>query len=90
MLLELEDDLVHLPSQSGRADQRPHVEDGGDGLDQDRAADRAARDRDVVLGKLEDVVPQARLEVVLHLRQVEVRAEAALDGLDGVVEEVQL
>ena len=66
------------------------MEDSGDGLDQDRAADRAARDGDVVLSELEDVVPQARLEVVLHLRQVEVRAEAALDGLDGVVEEVQL
>ena len=37
----------------------------------------------------EHVVPEPRLEVGLHLRQVEVRAAAARELLGGVVEEVQ-
>ena len=42
-----------------------------------------------LLGEREDVVPQPRLEVGLHLGQVEVRAAAARDELGGVVEEVE-
>lgn len=76
MLAQLVDDLVHL-------------EGGQDGLDQHGAADGAAGHADVVLGQVEHVVPQAGLEVRLHLGQVEVGAEAALDRLEGVVEEVQ-
>jgi hypothetical protein len=37
----------------------------------------------------EHVVPEPRLQVALHLRQVEVRPAAALEQLGGVVEEVQ-
>ena len=42
-----------------------------------------------VLGVGEDVVPEPRLQVALHLGQVEVRPAAALEQLRGVVEEVE-
>ena len=76
VVAQLVDDLVHLKG-------------GEDGLDQDGAADGAAGHADVVLGEVEDVVPQAGLEVGLHLGEVEVRAEAAALGLKRVVEEVE-
>ena len=66
-----------------------HLERGGDGLDQHGGADGALRDAQQVLGQDEDVVPQPGLEVVLDLRQVEVRALALGDQAAGVVEEVQ-
>jgi hypothetical protein len=65
VLAQLEQDLVHL-------------ERGRQRLDQDRGANRAARHADGLLGEGEDVVPQPRLEVVLHLRQVEVRPRAVV------------
>ena len=76
MVAQLVDDLVHLKG-------------GQDGLDEHGAADGAARHADVVLSQVEGVVPQAGLEVRLHLGQVEVRAGAALDQLGRVVEEVE-
>ena len=66
-----------------------HLERGRDGLDQHRGADRAVRDAEPLLGEGEDVVPEPGLEVALHLRQVEVRAAAAVEQLLRVVEEVQ-
>lgn len=66
-----------------------HLEGGGDGLNQDGAPDGAALHANVVLGQVEDVVPQACLEMRLHLGQVEVRPRAALDQLMCVVEEVE-
>ena len=64
VLAQLVEDLVHL-------------ERGEDRLDQHGGADRAARDAERVLREHEDVVPEARLEMALQLRQVEVRARAA-------------
>ncbi len=58
-----------------------HLERRRDRLDEHRRADRAVRDAERVLGEGEDVVPQPRLEVVLELRQVEVRPGAARDEL---------
>ena len=52
-------------------------------------ADRAARDAELALRGDEDVVPEPRLEVRLHLGEVEVRARAASDQLFRVVEEVE-
>ena len=66
-----------------------HLERGGHGLDEHGRADRAVGDREGVLGEREHVIPQACLEVVLELRQVEVRAAAASDQLVRVVERVQ-
>ena len=71
MLAQLVEDLVHL-------------EGGEDRLDQDRRLDRPARDTEPVLREAEDVVPEARLEVRLELRQVEVAPVAAV-----VAEEVE-
>jgi hypothetical protein len=66
-----------------------HLKGGSDGLDQDSASDGAPLHANVVLGQVEDVVPQACLKMRFHLGQVEVWAGAALDELVGVVEEVQ-
>ena len=66
-----------------------HLERGEDRLDQDGRADRAARDAERVLRVKEHVVPEPRLEVALQLRQVEVRAAAAIDRLPRRVEHVQ-
>ena len=54
-----------------------HLERGEDGLDQHGGADGAARDAELVLRADEDVVPEARFEVALHLGQIEVGAGAA-------------
>ena len=53
-----------------------HLEGGEDRLDQDRHADRPARNPQLVLGALEDAVPQPGFEVRLELGQIEVRAAA--------------
>lgn len=76
VVTELIDDLVHL-------------ECSHDGLDEDSASDGASWHANVILSKVEGVVPKSGLEVALHLRQVEVRASSALDQLVGVVEEVK-
>jgi len=47
------------------------------------------RDADVRLRKVEYIVPQARFEVVLHFRKVEVGTRTALDEFFGVVVEVE-
>ncbi len=51
-----------------------HLESGEDRLDENGRPDRASRDVELVLRKVEDVVPQPSLEVALQLRQIEVRA----------------
>jgi len=74
VLAQLKQDLLHLERRQDR-------------LDQDRGADRAAGDLEEILADAEHVVPQARLEVRLHLGQVEVGALADGHGLARVVEE---
>ena len=76
VLAQLEEDLVHL-------------ERGRDRLDEHRGAHGALRDAERLLREHEHVVPQARLEVALELRQVVVRAVAVVDELPRGVEEVQ-
>ena len=71
VLAQLVEDLVHL-------------ERGQDRLDQDGRLDRSLRHTEPVLRPDEDVVPEARLEVRLELREVEVAAVAAV-----VAEEVE-
>src|SRR5439155_7036772 len=61
----------------------------GDRLDQDRRLDRAVRYPDLLLREREHLVPQPRLEVRLHLRQVEVGPGAPLEQALRVAEEVQ-
>ena len=76
MVAQLVEDLVHL-------------EGGQDRLDQHGGLDRAAREPELLLGVDEDVVPEPRFEVALHLGQIEVWAGAAVEQLLGVVEEVE-
>src|SRR2546425_2705951 len=78
VVLQLVEDLVHLERSEDR-------------LDQDRCADRAAGDAKLVLREVEDVVPEARLQVALELGQVEVGSppRALRDERRGVVKEEQ-
>jgi len=65
------------------------LEGGEDGLDQRRRADGAPRDPERRLRVDEHVVPQARLQVALHLRKVEIRPGSPSEELAGVVAEVE-
>jgi hypothetical protein len=65
-----------------------HLEGRGQRLDQDRGADRAVGHADGLLRDHEGVVPEARLEVGLELREVEVGARAARQEFLGVVRHV--
>jgi hypothetical protein len=49
----------------------------------------APRQVEEVLGDVEDLVPERRLDVALQLRQVDVGAGAAAAELRGVVEKVE-
>src|SRR3990167_9749865 len=66
-----------------------HLEGGEHGFDERGGLDRAAGNAELVLRGDEDLVPQPRLEVRLHLRQVEIRPGAARDELPRVVKEVE-
>ena len=70
-------------------EDRVHLEGRGDRLDQDGRAERAARDRERVLGEAEHVVPQGCLVGALELGQVEGRRDAALDLLACAADRVQ-
>ena len=76
VLAQLVEDLVHL-------------ERGEHRLDQHRGLDRALRDAELALRGDEDVVPQPRFEVALHLGQVEIGAGVAGEQRLRVVEEVE-
>ncbi len=76
MVSQLEKDLFHLES-------------GGESFDQNGGSDSIMRHADVRLGEKENVVPQAGLEVVLHLWKVKVRAKAPLNEFLGIVIKVK-
>ena len=76
MVTQLPENLVQLEGCRQRLDQR-------------RRANRPVGQPDKLLRAHEDVVPEARLLMALHLGQVEVRSTAARDQLLRVVEEVQ-
>ena len=76
VLVQLEEDLLHLHGRRHR-------------LDQDGCPHGPDRQPERLLGSSEHVVPQPRLEVALRLRQVEVRPAAAAGELGGVVEHVE-
>ena len=66
-----------------------HLEGGRDRFDQYRGADRPLGNAQLLLRKIEDIVPDARLEMALHFREVKVRTAAARDQFLRVVEEVE-
>ena len=65
-----------------------HLESRRNSLNETCTSDRSTLHADVILGKVEDVVPQPGFEVALHLGQVVVWASATLDELLGIVVEV--
>src|SRR5215470_20016055 len=54
-----------------------HLECGENRLDQNGRTDCAAWNSEPILREVENVIPQARLEMALHFRQVEVRPRSA-------------
>src|SRR4030095_10890672 len=66
-----------------------HLESGRDRFDQYRGADGPLRNAQLLLRKIEDIVPDARLEMALPFREVKVRPAAARDQFLRVVEEVE-
>ncbi len=75
MIAELKEDLLHL-------------ECGGKCLNEHGCTNGVVLHADEGLRENEHVVPQARLEIVLHLGEVEVRSMPALDELVRIVVEV--
>jgi hypothetical protein len=65
-----------------------HLEGGGDGFNQYGSSDGAAGHANVILGQVEDVIPQPGLEMGFHLWEIEIRASPSLDKLKGIVEKV--
>src|ERR1043166_5728140 len=65
-----------------------HLERGRNRLDQDRGADGTARNTEVILGEIEDVIPDPRLDMALDLRQIKVRPGAAFE-MDEILYELR-
>lgn len=65
-----------------------HLESSRQSLDEARRSDTVLGETQFAGCEVEDIVPKSSLEVVFHLREVEVRAVASLDEFRGVVEEV--
>jgi hypothetical protein len=65
-----------------------HLEDCWDGFNQNRSSDGTSLQANVVLGVVEDVVPQLGFQVVFHLWQVEVWTETLGNGFLSTVVEV--
>ena len=66
-----------------------HLERGEDGFDEHGGADGAVRQADFFLRADENIVPEARFEVALHLGQIEIGAAAARQQFLRVVVEVE-
>lgn len=76
VVAKLIDDFIHLKS-------------GQNGLDEDSTADGSSSHANIVLRKVEDIVPESGFKVRFHLGQIEIRTGASLDKLKGVVEEIE-
>ena len=93
-LLDAAENIVPAPAvQPGRVVAQfvqnfVHFERGQDRLDQHRGAHRALRHAKLILRHHKHVVPQPRLKVAFHLRQVEVRPAAVRQQGFGVVKEI--
>ena len=55
-----------------------HLEGSGNTLNEDSAANGATSHANVILSQVENIVPQPRLQMALHLWQVEVWATSSL------------
>ena len=66
-----------------------HLESSWECLNQDGATDGSKGNPEIVLGKVENIIPKASFTVVLHLREVEVRTATASEELFCIVEEIE-
>src|SRR5438093_3284400 len=66
-----------------------HLESGEDGLNQNSSADGRTAYAQFVLREAENIVPQTRFQMALHLGQVKVWPGSFADQLLRVVEEVE-
>lgn len=66
-----------------------HLKRGKDGLDENSTPNGTPRNRNPVLGKVENIIPKAGLEVRLHLGQIEVRPMPTLDQFLRIVEKIK-
>src|SRR6266851_7034874 len=66
-----------------------HLERGKDRLDEYGGTDRSPRNAEGILREIENVVPQARLEVALELGEIEVRPTPLADQARGIVKEIE-
>src|SRR5439155_18150858 len=76
VIAELVKDLLHFERE--RQDLYEH-----------RRLDLSATEIELVFSPVEDVVPEPRLAVALHLRQVEIRSAPSLEQMLRVVEDVE-
>src|SRR5438477_2033507 len=76
VIAQLVENLVHL---KGRRD----------GFNEDGCTNRSARNSNLILHEIEDVVPYPRLDVALHFWQIKIWTGAAIDQLVGIMEEEQ-
>ncbi|CAH1668847.1 hypothetical protein CHELA40_13198 [Chelatococcus asaccharovorans] len=76
MVAQLVDDLVHLEGRRQR-------------LDQHRRLERALGDAQHLFRMGEDIVPEPRLHMALHLREIESRCRALRNDVLGIVEDIE-
>ena len=89
------EDVVPAPAVQARGvipqfvENFVHLEGAANGLDEHSGPNATARNAQVVLRKIEDVVPKPRFQIALHLRQIEVWTAAAGEQLSRIMEEVE-
>ena len=66
-----------------------HLESGRNRFDQDRRANRSARNADLALCEIEHIVPNPRLQVAFHFGEIKIWTRAALNQLARVMKEIQ-
>lgn len=66
-----------------------HLERSWERLDQNGCSDGVRRNSKVGLREEEDVIPEPRFEVMLHLGKIKVGSEATLDEFVGIVKETE-
>ena len=93
--LDVGEDVVPAAAVEARhvvaqfVDDLVHLEGGGQGLDQHRRLEGPVRHAERLFGVGEGVIPQPRLEMGLHLGQVEGGRRALGDLGRGIVEDVE-
>jgi hypothetical protein len=65
-----------------------HLKCGWESFDEDCGTNSVQRHSNIRLGEHEDVIPKACLQIMLHLRQIEIRPKAGLHKHLRVVEEI--